>query len=222
MNLISSDHGLGTTRVHVPKRKINLADNYSADLKASHQIIRNALSDKNISGLVLLHGKPGTGKSTYLNFLLSQLDKEVFLLSPRILNSLDHPEMINTLLRMEDSILVVEDAEELIESRDKNRSSAIAWLLNLTDGLLGDALKMKVICTFNTSLKNIDEALLRKGRLIARHEFRELNIEQSKNLLRKIGIENPIVNSPMTLADIYQYRQNNFQIEQKQIGFKVS
>ena len=83
VNLISSDHGLGTTRVHVPKRKINLADNYSADLKASHQIIRNALSDKNISGLVLLHGKPGTGKSTYLNFLLSQLDKEVFLLSPR-------------------------------------------------------------------------------------------------------------------------------------------
>ena len=87
--------------------------------------------------------------------------------------------MIKTLVQMEDSILVVEDAEELISIRDGNRSSNISWLLNLTDGLLGEALKIKVICTFNTPLKNIDEALLRKGRLIARYEFKELNIEKS-------------------------------------------
>jgi ATP-dependent 26S proteasome regulatory subunit len=40
-------------------------------------------------------------------------------------------------------------------------------ILNNSDGLLSDELCIKFICTFNAPLKDIDEALLRKGRLAA-------------------------------------------------------
>lgn len=67
--------------------------------------------------------------------------------------------------------IVIEDAEDLLVSRDTNHNSGISMLLNLTDGLLGQSLGIQVICTFNTHVSNIDRALLRKGRLIALYEF---------------------------------------------------
>ena len=223
VNLVTSSGGhLHLREIQVPKGKIDLSENYSDDFLPVHSLLLRELQSKSRSGIVLLHGKSGTGKSTYLNMLISKLKKDVIILSPRILNSLDHPDMVNTLTQFQDSILIVEDAEELITTRDTNRTSGIAWLLNLTDGLLGDSLKIKVICTFNTPLKNIDEALLRKGRLIARYEFKELSIEKSILLLKKLGVENPEVNSPMTLADIYHHKENNFSVQETKIGFRTN
>lgn len=62
-------------------------------------------------------------------------------------------------------VMVIEDAEELITSREEVRNSNLSMLLNLTDGLLGKSLGIQIIATFNTDVKNIDKALLRKGRL---------------------------------------------------------
>ena len=92
---------------------------------------------------------------------------------------------------------------QLIKSRDGNGGSNISMLLNLTDGMLGESIGVQVICTFNTHMNNIDKALLRKGRLIASYEFKELQANKSQTLLESLGTKNYITNGKMTLSDIY-------------------
>ena len=68
-------------------------------------------------------------------------------------------------------VLLIEDAEPLLVARhNEGRVQGITNLLNMSDGLLNDMLKLQIICTFNVELKQLDAALLRPGRLIARKD----------------------------------------------------
>ena len=94
-------------------------------------------------------------------------------------------------------------------------------ILNLTDGLLGESLGIKIVATFNTDLRKIDKALLRKGRLIALYEFKKLQQERAKLLLDSLGHTDATVNAAMSLAEIYNYGQSDLLIDKPrpQIGF---
>jgi hypothetical protein len=90
----------------------------------------------------------------------------------------------------------------------------------MSDGLLGDALKLKFICTFNADLKDIDTAISRKGRLIAEYEFKELTENKVKLLNEKhnIGIPDDEIKN-MTIGDVFHYKSMGFVKEKKRIGF---
>jgi ATP-dependent 26S proteasome regulatory subunit len=96
----------------------------------------------------------------------------------------------------------------------------VSNILNLTDGVLGEALNIHVIATFNTEKENIDEALLRSGRLIAEHKFDKLNVEDSNKLLEKLG-KSHRTDKPMPLCDIYTADLDQIRSEkgEKKIGF---
>ena len=64
--------------------------------------------------------------------------------------------------------------------------------------------KIQVIATYNCDTSEIDDAILRKGRLIAKNTFKELSIEDSQKLLNKLEIPHT-TNIGMTLADIYSF-----------------
>ena len=116
---------------------------------------------------------------------------------------MDNPEITSLIISNPNSIIIIEDAEELIVSREKDSNPAISMLLNLTDGLLGYCLGMNFICTFNTQLGNIDNALLRKGRLTTLYEFKALTVDKTNQLLKKIQDERAPSRTPLTLAEIY-------------------
>jgi ATP-dependent 26S proteasome regulatory subunit len=116
---------------------------------------------------------------------------------------LSEPSIIPFLMDNKNSILVIEDAERVIADREGNGSSAgVSNVLNITDGILGDCLNIQIIATFNMKRERIDQALLRKGRLIAEHKFENLNVEETNNLLKYLG-KDQIVEEGMSLADIY-------------------
>jgi hypothetical protein len=50
--------------------------------------------------------------------------------------------------------------------------------------------------------EKIDQALLRKGRLIAEHKFNKLSVDESNNLLKHLEKDHEVSES-MSLADIY-------------------
>jgi ATP-dependent 26S proteasome regulatory subunit len=100
-----------------------------------------------------------------------------------------------------DSILIIEDAESAIKSR-KWGGTTVDNLLNLSDGILSDFLGTQIICTFNQDISQIDEALLRKGRLILKHEFGKLSQQQAQRLSDKLGFTKKI-DEDMTLTEVY-------------------
>lgn len=82
-------------------------------------------------------------------------------------------------------------------------------------------MSINIICTFNSGIKKIDDAILRKGRLLALYEFKELELSKAQGLAHKIGKVGEI-DHPMTVSDIYNLDEINFEnIPQKIIGFNV-
>lgn len=61
---------------------------------------------------------------------------------------LDNLSIAPFLLDNRNSVLVIEDAEELISSREEVRNSNLSMLLNLTDGLLGESVGIQIIASF--------------------------------------------------------------------------
>lgn len=199
---------------------IDLNLNYNTDFGAIHKIIVDKLSSNNSKGIVLLHGESGTGKTTYIKHLISLVSKTIVFIPINIVDNLSSPNMMDLLLKHKNSVLVIEDAEKIITKRDGIRNSVVSSLLNLTDGLLSEILNIQVICTFNTQISNIDDALLRKGRLIAKYNFRKLETTQANKLSNKLGIHKKY-NTPTKLVDVYYANTINFskQTEKNKIGF---
>lgn len=116
---------------------------------------------------------------------------------------LSEPSIIPFLMDHKNSILIIEDAERVISDREGNGSPAgVSNILNLTDGILGDCLSIQIVATFNMKREKIDQALLRKGRLIAEHKFEKLTIDDTNKLLEYLNKEH-ISEESMCLADIY-------------------
>jgi hypothetical protein len=193
---------------------------YNDDFIEINEIIEESLSiDK--AGLILLHGAPGTGKTSYIKDLIRKHEKRNFIfIQNEFINELLHPDFISFLLNHQNCVLIIEDAEKVLMSREQiNESSVVSTILQLTDGLFSDYLNIKIICTFNTSIDKIDKALLRKGRMIAYYEFKPLSFQKANEILNTMTEESTDVD--MTLADIFNYRGRKFSPSEKgKIGFK--
>jgi energy-coupling factor transporter ATP-binding protein EcfA2 len=223
INLIKNDMGhLDTEEYDLKIPTIDLALNYGEDFIKIHEVIESRLNKPNDKGIILLHGEPGSGKTTYIKFLTGIVkDKEILFIPPSMAEMLSEPSIIPFLMEHKNSILIIEDAEKVISDREINGSSAgISNILNLTDGILGDCLNIQILATFNMKKEKIDKALLRKGRLIAEHKFDKLSINDSNKLLIHLQ-KDYIASEPMCLADIYNIDVEVYKSEEKttKIGF---
>jgi len=217
--LVNSDFGIQTKKIPVNRPKLNIEDNYNDDFKPIHNTILKKLNEDNEKGVVILHGKPGTGKTNYIRYLITSIQKNIIFLPPNMAASMVNPEFINLLTENINSVLVIEDAESILIDRKANGGSPVSALLNIADGLLSDCLSIQIVCSFNTDISKIDTALLRKGRLIGKYEFNELSVEKSQSLSDKLGFKTTIT-EPMTLAAIYNQDDLDFSKEKKNsIGF---
>lgn len=223
INLVKAEHGhLDTEEYEMNIPDVDVKLNYGENFVKIHETIINRLNKKNDKGIVLFHGDPGTGKTSYIKYLTRLItEKEILFIPPSMAESLSEPSIIPFLMEHKNSILIIEDAEKVISDRELHGSSAgVSNILNITDGILGDCLNIQIVATFNMKKEKIDQALLRKGRLICEHKFGPLSVEDSNELLKHLGKEKT-VDKPTTLADIYNIDEDVVRVEnKKQIGFK--
>jgi ATPase family protein associated with various cellular activities (AAA) len=222
INLVVDNSGfLELKTMEIKRTKLDLDLFYEDDFKEVDEVIRRRLNQKKDKGIVLLHGLPGAGKTTYLRHLIGKMNKRVLFLSPSLAGNLMNPEFLQLLIDNPNTVLIIEDAENLIMDRKNNNGSSVSGLLNISDGLLADFLNVQIICTFNSSLTLIDSALLRKGRLIAKYEFGKLGVMKAKRLSRHLGFDANSIDRPMTIAEIANPNEMEHKEERQEIiGFR--
>jgi hypothetical protein len=222
INLITQGkRGLELTTMEIKKSKLNLDLIYNDDFIEIDKTICKRLNSKKDKGIVLLHGLPGTGKTTYLRNLVGRVKKRILFLPPGIASHITDPDFVNILIDNPDSIVIIEDAENIIMDRNITGNSSVSNLLNISDGLLSDFLNVQLVCTFNTHLSKVDSALLRKGRLIAKYEFGKLTISKAQKLSDSLKQNRTIANE-MTLTEIYNQNEKPYVEDygKTSIGFK--
>ena len=222
---------------HTSTVEDRLALHYGAAFPAWHNAFVARLREilPRGGGLTLLRGEPGTGKSTYLRFLLAQLRRthRFYYLPASAFHLLTNPAMADFWLQEGKDhfgrggrVVILEDAERLLMERAADNRDALTNLLNLADGFLGDALQLHLIATVNCPLDRIDPALLRPGRLLASYAFERLTEEQARTLAAAEGLPVPSTMSEQTtysLADLYAQptiTSNPLSTQPRRVGFQ--
>ena len=218
--LIHQDGMFGMEEVSTNDFKsIDIAELYNEDFMDVDEAISVFMSRQE-SGIVLLHGEPGTGKTTYIKHLICKfIEREFIFIQNDFVSDLLKPNFVAFLLQNKNAVLIIEDAEKVVVPRDhSSEASVVSTILQLTDGLFSDFLNIKIICTFNTDIERIDKALLRKGRMVAKYNFSALSPEKTSALAKKLGHDN--VEGSLTLADIFGYDKLEFKnAVKRKIGF---
>lgn len=224
--ICSSSDGLYLKSFKTKKISLNLEEHYNDSFLPVSDTIIKRLSKKNDNGIILLHSDPGAGKTTYLRYLTNKIkDKRLIYLPPDMAYRLGEPDFMSFLMGFPNSVLFIEDAENCLKARDGGGNQAVSNLLNSSDGLLGDALKIQIVCTFNCDLKQIDSALLRPGRLIAEHRLEKLSLDKTKNMIAKLYPEDQALYDnaiSMTLAEIFNLKADKHKSDMgttSKIGF---
>lgn len=191
---------------------------YNDGFKKEDEKICEFMATEDKSGLVILHGEKGTGKSSYIKHLISKFPKRKFVfVTSGLIALLGDPSFGSFLNTLNNHVIILEDCENAIRDRKESGSAAaVSLLLNMTDGLLADDLGIKFICTFNEDMKNIDSALLRKGRLISKYEFKPLAESKAEKILSERGYEVKL-EKPLSLADIFYYEETSYEVTKKSI-----
>ena len=218
IDLVAYDSHYYTINSKIKRTEVNFDTHYNDDIKDMYKELLTFLNERE-SGLAVLHGCMGSGKTTFIKNMISSMDKQFILVTNTIAAHMAEPEFIAFMMENKDSVFILEDCEQILMNREENRfGGAISNILNMSDGLMSDIFNIKFICTFNTDIKNIDEALLRPGRCFVNYEFKALSKDKSAKLLESLGHKVDI-QKDMTLAEIYNYDPNTVITTKKKVGF---
>ena len=120
--IVKGSSRLELKSMEVKRTKLDLDLFYEDDFKEVDAVIQKRLNQKKDKGIVLLHGLPGTGKTSYLRYLVGRLKKRVLFLSPNVASNLMDPDFIDLLIDNPNTIVIIEDAENILMDRRTSRS----------------------------------------------------------------------------------------------------
>jgi hypothetical protein len=228
---------MGTMAIY--DKTINLKDDlscpalYPEDIPEK-EMIEFLKSDE--SGIIILHGVPGGGKSTYIKHLILEYPEILFhLVDGGTVDKLDQFKKAiieNSVSRKiigrtdqdkrKHKAYIIEDCEKILAPRNGIQCNAgMSDLLNLSDGIIGDLSGCKFILTFNSG-ENIDPAVLRKGRTKFMYEFKPITGPRLEELRKLAGIKELRPRDKekgLTLAEIFNYEGEEYGKTGTKIGF---
>lgn len=187
--------------------------NYGATIMAQFDRVVSELRKRDPVGrLVLMEGEPGTGKTHLIRAMIVALSAacRCILIPPNCMADLAGPSFLQALLNQRQPgrplVLILEDADDCLIARDENHAAkaSLSSLLNLSDGIVGAALDLRVIATTNQTLEAIDKAVLRPGRLLQRMSVGALAPAEADACFRSLTGRSRSYDTARTLAQVYE------------------
>lgn len=114
-------------------------------------------------------------------------------------------------------VVILEDSDAALMIRGSDNRDQVSAILNLSDGMLADFLRLQIICTVNCHTADIDPALLRPGRLLCHRVFDRLDYPEAARLAASLGRHLPPARD-YSLAEIFA-GQDTDAIHRPRIGF---
>lgn len=189
-------------------------ENYARPVLAGFDhAVADLASDDPCGRLVLMSGPPGTGKTYLVRGLLAAAERPKFVLvQASDLKQLVDAEALATLCDFARDeakgcpiVFVIEDADACLLPRGSDNLSQLSVLLNMSDGLIGAALDLRVVATTNARQIDIDPAIVRPGRICRRIDVAPLDAEDAQRVLFGLVGRRPsfTFGKAATLAEVY-------------------
>jgi chaperone BCS1 len=110
----------------------------------------------------LLHGPPGTGKTSLVKALANHFKLDIYVLGEKQMSSASY--LTKAARGISKGIILIEDVDSLFPTRDKkDKEVNISTLLNFLDGVV--ELEDNIVILTTNDLKAIDPAIYRPGRI---------------------------------------------------------
>lgn len=166
--------------------------------------------------VLVLIGDPGTGKTSFIRAMIDKYKMRTSVTFDENVMGQDS-YYIDYLTSDEQELMVIEDADLLLTSRDSDQNKTMAKLLNISDGIVKLVRKKIIFSTNLSNLNRIDHALTRPGRCFDVINFRALNRIEAEAAASKAGKTLPSEGSEFHLSEIFNGKLDK--PVSKKIGF---
>jgi len=172
---------------------------------------------KSQTGISILFGERGTGKTSIIHYLASKLDRIViFVPNNMIEHTINNPDFRKFIKKYNKVMLVLDDCEMSFNEYFVKSNFIVNNLLQLVDGFLSDTIDLSIVVIFNVEdEEEIDHNLRNSNNLIDMVYFDELTENEANELSVHIGEKSKFKNKAK-LIDIIKKRKV---LNNKKLGF---
>jgi DNA replication protein DnaC len=213
LNLLSVDN----SNLKIDKLEfndVNFDKFYSKSTKKSvSSLVKKMIKSK--SGLSIFYGEKGTGKTTMIKSISKKLNKDIFFIPNNLIDhTILNPDFLNFLKKYNNSVLVIDDFELIIDNYSRYNSVMNA-IIQLVDSLISEVVNVNIILIFNIDgLSEIDD-LLECNNLLETVSFDYLEPDEANQLSEYLGNKTKYTNNSKLLSII---RNKNTDYK-KRVGF---
>lgn len=166
------------------------------------------LINNNNRGLTIFDGERGNGKTTFINYMINELDKKIIYIPATVIeHSFSNIDFSDFLKANSDSVFIFDDCELFFSRKIQNNNIYAINLLQILDGITSNSMNVNFVLCMNTTKEDIDTNLFDSNSFLSNITFDKLDKNTANKLSNKLG-KNIKYNNSIKLNDVIRGKSN--------------